>query len=88
MAELGNPRLFAFSTKGTIHHDVPRYAPDDAFVFGPETSGLPAHILSGIPSEQRIRVPMMPGCRSLNLSNSVAVVAYEAWRQLGFTNGA
>lgn len=87
-AELGTSRLFALSTKGTTRHDLPRYASGDAFLFGPETSGLPAHILSGIPAEQRIRLPMMPGCRSLNLSNSVAVVAYEAWRQLAFEDGA
>lgn len=88
LAELGTPRLFALSTKGTTRHDRPRYAAGDAFLFGPETSGLPADILSGIPAEQRIRLPMMPGCRSLNLSNSVAVVAYEAWRQLRFEGGA
>lgn len=87
LAALGTLRLFALSTKGTIRHDLPHYAAGDAFVFGPETSGLPAQILAGIPAEQRIRLPMMPGCRSLNLSNSVAVVAYEAWRQLGFGGG-
>lgn len=88
LAELGNRRMFALSTKGTTRHDLPQYASGDAFLFGPETSGLPAHILAGIPAEQRIRLPMTPGCRSLNLSNSVAVVAYEAWRQLGFDGGA
>jgi len=87
LAELGGSRLFASSTKGTICHDLPRYASGDAFLFGPETSGLPAEILASVPARQRIRLPMMPGCRSLNLSNSVAVVAYEAWRQLGFAGG-
>ena len=87
LAALGTHRLFALSTKGTTRHDLPRYAPGDALVFGPETRGLPADILAGVPSEQRIRLPMMPGCRSLNLSNSVAVVAYEAWRQLAFEGG-
>lgn len=87
LAELGTRRMFALSTKGTIRHDLPRYASGDVFLFGPETSGLPVHILSGVPAEQRIRLPMTPGCRSLNLSNSVAVVAYEAWRQLGFEGG-
>ncbi|MBI5922448.1 MAG: tRNA (cytidine(34)-2'-O)-methyltransferase [Betaproteobacteria bacterium] len=88
LAELGPRRLFALSTKGTMRHDLPRYADGDCFVFGPETSGLPKEILHSIPAEQRIRLPMTPGCRSLNLSNSVAVVAYEAWRQLGFAGGA
>lgn len=87
LSALGTHRLFALSTKGTIRHDRPRYASGDAFVFGPETSGLPADILTGVPAEQRIRLPMMPGCRSMNLSNSVAVVAYEVWRQLGFVGG-
>ncbi|MDD5177400.1 MAG: tRNA (cytidine(34)-2'-O)-methyltransferase [Sterolibacterium sp.] len=84
---LGISRLFALTTKGATRHDTPRYVPGDAFVFGPETSGLPAHILSSIESGRRIRLPMTPGCRSLNLSNSVAVVAYEAWRQVGFAGG-
>ena len=88
LAELGSVRLFALSTKGTIRHDRPKYAAGEAFVFGQETSGLPAHILASVPAEQRIRLPMMPGCRSLNLSNCVAVLAYEAWRQLGFAGGA
>jgi len=88
LAALGTHRLFALSTKGTIRHDRPQYASGDAFVFGPETSGLPADILAGVPAERRIRLPMMPGCRSLNLSNSVAVVAYEVWRQLAFEGGA
>ena len=59
-----------------------------AFVFGPETRGLPDALLAGLPEEQRIRVPMRSGNRSLNLSNAVAVVVYEAWRQLGFPLGA
>lgn len=88
LAQLGPARLFALSTKGTVRHDQPRYTPGDAFVFGPETSGLPADLLASVPAEQRIRLSMMPDCRSLNLSNSVAVVAYEAWRQLGFPGGA
>lgn len=88
LAALGPARLFALSTKGTTRHDRPQYLAGDAFVFGPETCGLPADILAGVPVERRIRLPMMPGCRSLNLSNSVAVVAYEAWRQLHFSGGA
>jgi len=88
LAALGTARLFALSTKGTTRHDRPQYAAGDALVFGAETSGLPANILAGIPAGQLIRLPMIPGCRSLNLSNSVAVVAYEVWRQLGFAGGA
>ncbi|MFA7270169.1 MAG: tRNA (cytidine(34)-2'-O)-methyltransferase [Sterolibacterium sp.] len=87
LAQIGANRMFALSTKGAIRHDTPRYAAGDAFVFGPETRGLPAEILASIIEDRRIRLPMMPGCRSLNLSNSVAVVAYEAWRQTGFAGG-
>lgn len=77
-------RLFAVSTKGTQRYDQVDYAPGDAFVFGPESRGLPAEILMAVSEQERIRVPMVPGNRSLNLSNAVAVVIYEAWRQLGF----
>lgn len=80
-------RLFALSTKGETRHDQPRYQADDAFVFGPETRGLPAEILAGISAERRLRLPMRPGNRSINLSNTVAIVAFEAWRQLGFAGG-
>lgn len=77
-------RLFAVSTKGTRRYDVNGYAPGDVFLFGPETRGLPAEILESVSEEHCIRVPMITGSRSLNLSNAVAVVVYEAWRQLGF----
>lgn len=77
-------RLFAVSTRGTQRYDLVTYAEDDAFVFGPETRGLPAAILGSFPEEQRIRIPMLPESRSLNLSNTVAVVIYEALRQVGF----
>ena len=89
--ELSNgvtPRLFALSTRGTVRHDRPAYAAGDAFLFGPETRGLPADILDRVPEAQRIRLPMRPGNRSLNLSNAVAVVVFEAWRQHGFAGGA
>ena len=81
---LGARRLFAVSTRGATPYTGPRYAAGDAFVFGPETRGLPQEILDGFPSACRLRLPMRPGNRSLNLSNAVAVVVYEAWRQLGF----
>jgi len=77
-------RLFAVSTKGTQRYDLVDYAAGDVFVFGPESRGLPVEILGTVADQQRIRVPMVPGNRSLNLSNTVAVVIYEAWRQLGF----
>ena len=75
---------FAVSTKGTQQYDLVAFRAGDAFVFGPESRGLPVEILGSVPAQQCIRVPMVPGNRSLNLSNAVAVVVYEAWRQVGF----
>lgn len=86
-AELAGSRLFALSTKAEVHYDTPAYRPGDAFVFGPETRGLPAEILAALPPERRLRLPMLPGNRSINLSNAVAVVIFEAWRQNGFAGG-
>jgi tRNA (cytidine/uridine-2'-O-)-methyltransferase len=77
-------RVFAVSTRGTARYDRVRYADDDAFVFGPETRGLPQSLLDALPPAQRLRLPMRPRNRSLNLSNAVAVIVFEAWRQLGF----
>jgi tRNA (cytidine/uridine-2'-O-)-methyltransferase len=77
-------RLFTVSTKGIQRYDMIKYATGDAFVFGPETRGLPTEILESVGEQQQIRLPMMPESRSLNLSNTVAVVVYEAWRQAGF----
>ena len=77
-------RLFALSTKGTSHYTDVTYAPNDAFVFGSETAGLPTDILSQFEKENILRIPQMPQARSLNLSNAVAVLVYEAWRQLDF----
>lgn len=77
-------RLLACSTRGrTLYSDI-RYQPGDALLFGPETRGLPAEILDDIPVEQRLRIPMLPNNRSLNLSNAVAIILYEAWRQQGY----
>ena len=84
LAELDRRRVFAVETVGGTRYDEARYAAGDAFLFGRETSGLPAALLAGWPSEQLIRLPMLAGNRSLNLSNAVAVVVFEAWRQLGF----
>lgn len=77
-------RLFGCSTRGGRLYTEPAYAPGDAFLFGPETRGLPDRILQDLPEAQRLRIPMRAGNRSLNLSNAVAVIAYEAWRQQGF----
>jgi tRNA (cytidine/uridine-2'-O-)-methyltransferase len=88
LAALGDARRFAFSTKSTTRHDRVAYRPGDALIFGPETRGLPAELLATLPPEQRLRLPMMPGNRSLNLSNTVAVAVYEAWRQQGFSGSA
>lgn len=78
------PRLFALSTRNATRYDAITYAPGDAFLFGPETRGLPDAVLDAIPDGQRLRLPMRPGNRSLNLSNAVAVTVFEAWRQQGF----
>jgi tRNA (cytidine/uridine-2'-O-)-methyltransferase len=83
-AALAARRLFAVSTRGTTNYTQPRYGAGDGFVFGSETSGLPQVLLEEFPPERRLRLPMRPGNRSLNLSNAVAVVVFEAWRQLGF----
>lgn len=79
-----SPRLFALSTRNATRYDTIAYAPGDAFLFGPETRGLPDDVLAAIPDGQRLRLPMRPGNRSLNLSNAVAVTVFEAWRQQGF----
>ena len=88
LTALAGRRLFAVSTRGAMHYSQARYAEGDAFVFGAETRGLPEQLLAGFPEQRRLRLPMRPGNRSLNLSNAVAVVVYEAWRQLGFSGGA
>ncbi|MGC1547927.1 MAG: tRNA (uridine(34)/cytosine(34)/5-carboxymethylaminomethyluridine(34)-2'-O)-methyltransferase TrmL [Rhodanobacter sp.] len=85
LATLGQPRVFAFSTRGRVAHVDARFADGDALLFGCETAGLPGEVLDAIPEAQRLRLPMRPDSRSLNLSNTVAVAVYEAWRQLGFT---
>lgn len=81
---LAGARRFACSTKGATRHTAPAYTEGDAFVFGPETRGLPDEVIESFPAENRLRIPMRPDNRSLNLSNAVAVIVFEAWRQLGF----
>ncbi len=88
LAAIAPTRLFALSTRGTRRYDTPAYAPGDALLFGPETRGLPAEVLESLPPDQRLRLPMRPDNRSLNLSNTVAIMVFEAWRQQGFTGGA
>lgn len=80
-----NVRIFACSTKGTMNYTDVKFQQNDVLLFGPETRGLPKKILDSLPEEQVIRIPMLPNSRSLNLSNSVAIILYEAWRQLGFS---
>ncbi|MDR3324313.1 MAG: tRNA (cytidine(34)-2'-O)-methyltransferase [Zoogloeaceae bacterium] len=81
---LAGRRLFALSTRAQRGYDTVRYQPDDAFVFGPESRGLPTALLEQFPADHRLRLPMRPGNRSLNLSNAAAVMVFEAWRQQGF----
>jgi tRNA (cytidine/uridine-2'-O-)-methyltransferase len=86
-AEVAPARCFAFSTKGSTPYTATRFAAGDALMFGPETRGLPDHVLSALPDERRLRIPMRAQSRSLNLANAVAVALYEAWRQLDFEGG-
>lgn len=80
-------RLLAFSTRARRFYAEMQYREHDALLFGPETRGLPQNLLDALPEEHRLRLPLLPGNRSLNLSNVVAVAVYEAWRQLGFSGG-
>ena len=84
LAALGQPRVWAFSSRGDASLAQARFAPGDALLFGPETQGLPPEVLARLPGERRLRIPMRPGNRSLNLSNAVAIAVYEAWRQQGY----
>ncbi len=77
-------RIVGFSTKAAIHHSDFRFTPNDGLLFGPETRGLPEPIRTELGGENLLRLPMKPNSRSLNLSNTVAVGLYEAWRQLNF----
>ncbi|HEY6094928.1 MAG TPA: tRNA (cytidine(34)-2'-O)-methyltransferase [Gallionellaceae bacterium] len=84
LAALPGVRLFAFTTKASRHYHEASFRAGDAFLFGPESRGLPPEVLESLAPEQRLRLPMLPQNRSLNLSNTVAVAVYEAWRQCGF----
>jgi tRNA (cytidine/uridine-2'-O-)-methyltransferase len=84
LQSLGRPTVYALSTRGVTPYDQPGFVPGDAFLFGPETRGLPREILESVPEPQRLRIPMRAASRSLNLSNAAAIVVYEAWRQQRF----
>jgi tRNA (cytidine/uridine-2'-O-)-methyltransferase len=88
LASIQPPRLFALSTRNSSRYDQVAFAPGDAFLFGPETRGLPQAVLDDIAPDCRLRLPMRPDNRSLNLSNAVAVLVFEAWRQHGFAGGS
>jgi len=81
-------RIFACTTKTTQAHINPQYQDEDVFLFGPESRGLPADILSSMNDANKIRIPMQASSRSLNLSNATAIILYEGWRQLGFNNAS
>jgi tRNA (cytidine/uridine-2'-O-)-methyltransferase len=81
-------RMFALTTRGELRFSDARFAPGDWFVFGCETSGLGDALRSQFAPQRQLRVPMRPGNRSLNLSNAVAVVVFEAWRQIGYAGGS
>ena len=88
LQSLGRPTVYALSTKGDTKYTQPSFLPGDAFLFGPETRGLPQQVLDAVPDGQRLRIPMRPSSRSLNLSNAAAIVIYEAWRQQRFTGSS
>lgn len=84
---LGRPRVLAFTAHGAVPLASVHFAPGDALLFGPETRGLPEAVLGTVPEACRVRIPMLPGRRSLNLSNAVSVALYEAWRHTGYAGG-
>jgi tRNA (cytidine/uridine-2'-O-)-methyltransferase len=87
LAEVVHTRLFVIETDGARGYHEVSFQPGDSFLFGRETSGLPDGVAAGLPAHERLHIPMRPSNRSLNLSNAVAVVVYEAWRQAGFATG-
>ncbi|MDE2461449.1 MAG: tRNA (uridine(34)/cytosine(34)/5-carboxymethylaminomethyluridine(34)-2'-O)-methyltransferase TrmL [Gammaproteobacteria bacterium] len=86
--DIAPARVFAVSTRGRHNYAEVRFQSGDTLLFGPETRGLPQALLDSLPPEQVLRIPMRPDNRSLNLSNAVAVLVYEAWRQMNFEDGA
>ncbi|MFN3544080.1 MAG: tRNA (cytidine(34)-2'-O)-methyltransferase [Thiobacillus sp.] len=86
-AALSGRRWYALTTKGSRSYATVAFQPDDVLLFGPESRGLPPEILATLDDEHRLRLPMLPGSRSMNLSNAVSVTVFEAWRQNGFAGG-
>jgi tRNA (cytidine/uridine-2'-O-)-methyltransferase len=84
---LGEPRVFALSTRGKTRYDLADYKDGDALLMGPETRGLPQSVLDALPPTQTLRLPMRDESRSLNLSNAAAIIVYEAWKTTGFSGG-
>ena len=84
LSTIGNARIFACTTKGKAYPPEAGFIAGDVLLFGPETRGLPMSIIESLPEAQRLRIPMLPQSRSMNLSNAVSVFVYESWRQLGF----
>ena len=85
LAEVAPKRVFACTTKGRTAHSAVQFALGDALLFGPESRGLPIEIIESLPFEQRLRIPMLPQSRSMNLANAVAVFVYESWRQFDYS---
>jgi tRNA (cytidine/uridine-2'-O-)-methyltransferase len=85
--EFNRDRVFAITTKGLINHTEVKFEAGDILMFGPETRGMPDAILGLMAGNRKLRIPMLQNSRSLNLSNAVSIVVYEAWRQLGFQSG-
>ena len=84
LTSIGKARIFACTTKGKAYPSEAGFVAGDVLLFGPETRGLPMSIIESLPEAQRLRIPMLPQSRSMNLSNAVSVFVYESWRQLGF----
>lgn len=84
LIDLNGRRIFALTTKGHTTYSSAKFEDEDVLMFGPETRGLPMEVLDTLPEEQKLRLPMLPQSRSLNLSNTVAVVLFEAWKQQNF----
>lgn len=87
LKQMGKRRILVCTTKARQFHDQIKYRADDVLLFGSETDGLPGIVMDSLPPEQRLRIPMQQNSRSLNLSNAVAIISYEAWRQVGFNGG-
>ena len=87
LADCGSDRIWAFTTRGARHYSDAEFAAGDVLLFGPETRGLPDEVLEALDPGRRLRLPMRPESRSLNMANTVSIALYEAWRQIGFPGG-